>query len=44
MEIQENNINNHLFYIKKYESEVEELEKCKNLKDLWDYSNIYAYN
>ena len=44
MGIQENNINNHLFYIKKYKLEVEEIEKCKNLKDLRDYSNIYAYN
>lgn len=44
MGIQENNINNHLFYIKSYKSEIKEIEKCKNLKDLRDYSNIYAYN
>ena len=44
IEIQENNIKNHLFYIKKYKPEIEEIEKCKTLKELRDYNNIYAYN
>lgn len=44
MEIQTNNINNHLSYIENYKSEIKEIEKCKNLKELYDYSNIYAFN
>lgn len=44
IEIQENNINNHLLYIKKYKVGADEIEKCKNLKELRDYNNIYAYN
>lgn len=44
MEIQANNITKHLSYIEKYESEIKEIEKCKCLKDLRDYSNAYAYN
>lgn len=44
IEIQESNITKHLSYIENYESEIKEIEKCKTLKDLRDYSNIYAYN
>lgn len=44
IEIQENNIAKHLSYIEKYKLEIEEIEECKSLKDLRDYSNIYAYN
>ena len=44
IEMQENNIAKHNSYIESYKLEIEEIEKCKNLKDLRDYSNIYAYN
>lgn len=44
IEIQESNITKHLSYIENYKLEIEEIEKCRNLKDLRDYSNIYAYN
>lgn len=44
IEIQERNITKHNSYIERYKSEIEEIDKCKNLKDLWNYSNAYAYN
>lgn len=44
IEIQERNIAEHNSYIERYKSEIEEIEKCKCLKDLRDYNNIYAYN
>jgi len=44
IEIQENNIAEHNSYIERYKWEIKEIEKCNNLKNLRDYSNIYAYN
>lgn len=44
IEIQEKNITKHNSYIERYKLEIEEIEKCKSLKDLRDYNNIYAYN
>lgn len=44
IEIQERNITKHNSHIERYKSEIKEIDKCKNLKELWDYNNIYAYN
>lgn len=44
IEMQERNITKHNSHIERYKSEIKEIEKCKSLKDLRDYSNIYAYN
>lgn len=44
IEIQEKNITKHNSYIEKYNLQIAEIEKCECLKDLRDYSNIYAYN
>lgn len=44
IEIQEKNITRHNSYIENYKLEIEEIDKCKNLKDLRDYNKIYAYN
>ena len=44
IEIQGKNITRHNSYIENYKLEIEEIEKCKNLKDLRDYNKIYAYN
>ena len=44
IEIQERNITKHNSYIERYKSEIEEIDKCKTLKELRDYNNSYAYN
>lgn len=44
LEVEEKQIPEYLSNIKRYKLEIEKIEKCKCLKDLRDYSNVYAYN
>lgn len=44
IEVQENTITDSLSNIERYKLEIKKIEKCKCLKDLRDYNNIYAYN
>lgn len=44
IEVHERNIAEHKLYIERNKEAIKEIDKCKCLKDLRDYSNIYAYN